>query len=116
MRNLKIKNKKIIFIGLVIFLSITSFGYLGSEGDNKFAKEVVPHNKDNVAIELLTVLNELDKIDIDVDFFKEDISHEGNNLISFNELYDFSRYKVAEKPKGKVNPFLSPFGRSSLSE
>ena len=103
------KNINKIVIGIVlIFIMTFIYNYTKKEGNPSGVEEVmVSGSGDLVADEIVRTLGELEKIQINETFFIENLSQNGNNLVSFYDLIDFSEKEIAEKPKGKINPFVS---------
>ena len=105
MEKIKKNINKIVVAIVLIFIITFIYNYTKKEevGDIK----EVPAYVNKESAEIINLLNELSKIQIDESFFNEDISSESSNLISFSDLNDFSEAELLEKPIGKRNPFVS---------
>jgi len=97
-------------IGGIVILIIITFVYNNffgkKDGDFAESSELVVQDGevDEISRKILRTLDVLNGLKIDVDFFKEDLSNGGNNLISFYDLVDFSKSDIAPKNIGKDNP------------
>lgn len=102
------KNLNKIIGGIVILIIITFiYNHFFKDDISDFAtsREILVIEETNeVSREILRTLDNLKKIEIDADFFNEDLSQSGN-LVSFNELIDFSKAELQPKRTGKNNPF-----------
>jgi glutaredoxin-related protein len=105
MESIKKNINKIVILVVLIFVATFVFNYMNKE-ESVDVVEVFADNESVVlSRQIIEALNELEKINIQYDFFNKDLS-ESPNLVSFLELFDFSKKDLEEKEIGKNNPFL----------
>ena len=105
MERIKKNINKIVVGVVVIFIATFLYNYMNQPETIDVVEVVVNDDDAVIARQIIEALNQLEKINIQYDFFTQDLS-ESSNLISFSELFDFSEKDLREKEIGKNNPFL----------
>ncbi len=97
---------KIIIIIVAVFIITFAYNYMQDKPKEAITENVTDENYDEQAMQIIKTLNELEKINIDPDFFTENLQNTGSsNLVSFQDLIDFSEKDIPLKDVGKPNPF-----------
>lgn len=109
MESIKKNINKIIIAIILVFIATFIYNYI-SEEDSDNLSEVIIGNESEEARKILETLNELNKINIDYQFFSDKVIQDGDEVIFvvYGKEYmlkDFSQKELAPKEFGKSNPF-----------
>jgi hypothetical protein len=109
MEKIKKNINKIIILLVLVFVATFIYNYVGEEEKGDIS-EVIIGNESKEARDILETLNELDKINIDYQFFYDKGSGGSDELIFIVDgkeyiLRDFSQKELSPKEFGKNNPF-----------
>lgn len=98
--------KYIVIVVVILFVIVFVYNYFIKKTEPVGVQEVVYGDEtDSQAQEILDVLDKVTKVNINGNFF-EQVAPEGSNLLSFQDLEDYSLEKLPDKDFGKTNPFL----------
>ena len=102
----KLKSNINLIVGVLTFVFIGFFVYntFFKSEDKTGIKEIQVGEESEDVRRIISLLNDISKINFDTTFFTE--SHDPNSYsLTFNELQDFSE-AIRPKIPGKINPFM----------
>ena len=117
---LKKNLNKIIILIVIVFVLTFVYNYINNKEIEDISETVIGEESTE-AREILETLNELERIEIDYNFFYNKEYQGGDNLVFVVEgkeysLKDFSQKELSPKDFGKANPFIENTFSNSFVE